>query len=234
MDHNTKFYVRMTVTGNNVEYMFKNVKYFFDLGVKRIHLGIDSKYGWNKDELVTFDEQLTLLEEYYLTDVIKDEEKIINLFDYKFTTFIAKREPLFCSGGTKGHLIINSHGDIFPCGYVSNNEIWNLGNVENGLDNKKFFNIVKKNVGKNTKCSECEIAFTCTGTKCGYLNYVQTECLNIPSESLCNEQKILYKHNFYIVKSLYDTRHPRIMKYLDLAKNYEIEISSIMKKIMNS
>lgn len=233
MTYTDDFKVRMTVTGNTVDKIVRNVKYFYDFGIKNIHVGIDKGYQWSKEELRCLDRQLEFLREYYLREVINDDKKILGTFDYKITTFIAKREVEFCSGGTSGHIVINGNGELYPCGYVLNEAAWDLGNVKTGLKSKKFFETIRSHVKENKKCQNCKIAFTCSGRKCGFLNYLQTGYMNISVEALCMEQKILYRHNYYVMKQLYQKKHPRLMKMLELADKYSIELSDVMKEIMS-
>lgn len=232
MDKKVDFMTRMTITGNNVSKALHNIKYFFDMGVKFIHFGIDTKHIWSEEERKELDRQLDFIDDYYLSNVI-EENKILDFYDYKITTFIAYREPCFCSAGTRGHCVINSKGEIFPCNYVSNDAEWVIGNVDTGLDSKKFIEVVKKHVIKSDKCKDCEIAFSCSGKKCGFLNYVQTGCLTTPADELCVEQKLLYKHQHKVIRELYRRKHPRIMKYLELAKVHNIPLSNVMKNIIN-
>ena len=80
---------------------------------------------------------------FYLESIIQDKDKILNLYDYKLTTFIAERTPMFCSAGSKGHITINSRGEIYPCGFVSSDKNWKIGDVKSGLDTAKFKNEIK-------------------------------------------------------------------------------------------
>ncbi len=227
-----QFSVRMTVTSNNVHLLYHNVQYFYELGIRRIHIGIDELGQWNKEQLKVLDSQLNLVDEFYLTCFANNDGAILNLYDYKITTFVFKRSPIYCSAGSKGHLVINSKGEFYPCGYVANEKLWELGNVQTSFDRKKFVETVRGHVKKESSCKNCDIAFSCCGAKCGFLNYSKTGFLNVNHETTCEIQKILYKHNVSVFEELYRHYNDRIMKYLKSALDERLPIGKAMLDIM--
>ena len=118
------FSVRMTATANNVHLLSHNVRYFYELGIRKVNIGMDELGDWDKKSLQVLDQQLELLDTYYLEYFANDEDAVLNLYDYKLSTFIFKRRPVYCSAGSKGHLVINSKGEFYPCGYVANEPLW--------------------------------------------------------------------------------------------------------------
>ena len=179
IEKDVDFSVRMTVTKNNVHLFYNNVKFFDDLGVKKIFAAYDEFADWDDKSIYILEEQMNLLDAFYLESIIQDKDKILNLYDYKLTTFIAERTPMFCSAGSKGHITINSRGEIYPCGFVSSDKNWKIGDVKSGLDTAKFKNEIKKHLYDKAKCKGCDIAFTCSGTKCGFKNFATTGYLNL-------------------------------------------------------
>lgn len=232
IEKDVDFSVRMTVTKNNVHKFYNNVKFFDDLGVKKIFAAYDEFADWDDKSIYILEEQMNLLDAFYLESIIQDKDKILNLYDYKLTTFIAERTPMFCSAGSKGHITINSRGEIYPCGFVSSDKNWKIGDVKSGLDTAKFKNEIKKHLYDKAKCKGYDIAFTCSGTKCGFKNFATTGYLNYPSEQICKLEHILYKHNYKVIKELCKQNHPRFTNFYDFAQTSNIEISSILKKML--
>ena len=107
-----QFSVRMTITTNNVQLLCQNVQYFYELGIRKINIGMDELGDWDKKSLHVLEQQLELLDTYYLEYFANDEDAVLNLYDYKLSTFIFKRKPLYCSAGSKEHLVINSKGNF--------------------------------------------------------------------------------------------------------------------------
>lgn len=226
------FSVRMTVTENNVEFLYENLQYFYHMGIHKFHLGIDNMGEWTKQGLKILDEQMYKMDQFYLDVICREKDATLNLHDYKIGTFVAASIPQYCSGGSAGHLTINSSGELFPCGYVVNDEVWNLGTVRTGLNRKKFLESARGHVAPKAFCHECDIAFTCSGAKCGFCNYVKTGKLNVHSEQTCKRERILYKHNLNVYKQMYARKDMRLMRYLQIARDQKIELSKIMKTII--
>jgi len=226
------FSIRMTVTQNNVSFLYSNVCYFYEMGIKKINIGVDTMADWTDECLKILDEQYTLLDELYL-NTIADSKAILNLHDFKISTFVAARAPAYCSGGSKGHLVINSAGELFPCGFVVNDPEWNLGKVDGDLDQKSFLDSIRKNVVKKSFCHECEIAFTCSGAKCGFYNYMKTGKLNVHTAMTCKLERLLYNHNLSVIKVLYQRKHKRLYHYLEIAEQQNIKLSPTMIRIID-
>lgn len=226
------FSVRMTVTKNNVQLFYNNVKYFDSLGVKKIYAAYDEFADWDDKSLEELELQMEQLDSFYLNNTIQDRKKLLNLYDYKITTFIADRKSVFCSAGTKGHITINSNGDLYPCGFVSSNIKWKIGDVESGIDTGKFRNEIKSHLQSFRKCEGCDIDFTCSGTKCGFKNVAITGYLNYPSDVICKLEKILYEHDYKIIKELCKQKHSRFTYFYDLIVSNNIKISRTMEKIL--
>ena len=118
--------------------MYNNVCYFLEMGVKRIYLAYDYFADWNEDNFRILDEQMERLDELYIEKIALSNETVINLYDFKYTTFLMKRPILFCSAGSISHLVINTQGEIYPCGYVANKEEWKIGDVWGGIQEKFY------------------------------------------------------------------------------------------------
>lgn len=232
IEQKVTFGVRMTVTCNNVNAFHRNVLYFHNMGVKRIHAAYDDFGAWTPETLGHLDEQMELLDDFYLNSVVNSPDCLFNLHDLKLTTFFAHSKPLFCSAGSIGHFTVNSSGEIFPCGYVLNDTKWSIGNFQEGLDRTKLIRCMKASVKPSDKCKDCEITFTCSGQKCGFQNYRLTGSLNIPSDITCELEKILYRHNYQVIKKMYERKIPRLMRYFKIAEANKIKISKTMESII--
>lgn len=226
------FAVRMTLTPNNAHLLVHNVKYFFKLGIQRINVGMDELGEWDDKSIHILDEQMTLLDKFYLENIANDEDAILNLYDYKISTFVFKRSPLYCSAGSKGHLVVNSKGEFYPCGYVANEKLWKQGSVDTMFERKRFIETVRKHVKPESSCKDCKIAFTCCGAKCGFLNFSRTGFLNVNHETTCKLQRTLYEHNVQVFEALYRNYNKRITNVLKTACDEHIPIGETMLQIM--
>ena len=62
---------------------------------------------------------------------------------------------------------------------------------------------------------------------------METGFLNRPLDTICRMERILYKHDCYVIRELYKKSSPRLLENIELAKNYNIEFSNIMLGIMD-
>ena len=182
--------------------------------------------------LQVLDQQLELLDTYYLEYFANDEDAVLNLYDYKLSTFIFKRRPVYCSAGSKGHLVINSKGEFYPCGYVANEPLWEEGSVFTSFKRKEFLSTVRTHVKKVSSCIDCDIAFTCCGAKCGFLNFSRTGFLNVNVKTTCNLQRILYNHNVKVFEELYRAYNKKIIKLLKIAMDEQIPLGEPILQII--
>lgn len=233
MKRNIDLCARMTVTANNVKYLCNNVRYIFGLGIRKIHIGIDMLSKWQEKDIDEFDHQLNSLDKIYIEKTLENHEVIIDIYDYKIPTFALHREPLYCAAGTRNHLVIDYNGDIYPCGYVSRDKRWKLATIDEVFSNKLFVNIARKCVKGKSSCKGCDIAFTCCGAKCGFLNFTQTNYLNQHNEQTCKIQRILYKHDYTVIKELWKNKSRKIIDILDFAAKKQLRLSAIMKEIIS-
>lgn len=232
MKRNIDLCARMTVTANNVKYLCNNVKYILRLGIRKIHIGIDMLSKWQEKDINEFDHQLNSLDKIYIEKTLENHEVIIDIYDYKIPTFALHREPLYCAAGTRNHLVIDYNGDIYPCGYVSRDKRWKLATIDEVFSNKLFVNIARKCVKEKSSCKGCDIAFTCCGAKCGFLNFIQTNYLNQHNEQTCKIQRILYKHDYNVIKELWKNKSKKIIDILDFATKEQLSLSAVMKEII--
>lgn len=226
------FNIRMTVSNNNVMRLYENVVFFFKMGIQRVHISYDYFADWTENELLILDGQMQRLDEFYLDKIADTDTCVLNLYDFKYTTFLAKRPTEFCSAGSIGHFVVNCGGDIFPCGYVANEESWKIGSINDGINESVFRKCVKRYVMQNFSCKSCKIAFTCLATRCGFLNYRTTGLLNQPKDTVCRLEHILYEHNLRVFQELYRRKAPRIMKYIEIAKEYGLEPNDCVKNMV--
>lgn len=233
LDKNYNFTARMTVNPNTIRFCYENVLYFYKMGIKKFNISMNPFAKWSESDFEIMEEQFEYLDKFYIDKELIDKELYLDIYDGKFLDFIVGKPQLYCCAGSKGNLTINSSGEIYPCGFVSNNKQWCIGTVETGLDRKKFFSQVKSNVKKVSKCRSCYLSFTCQGAKCGFKNFCLSGYLNEPSEELCKLEKILYKHNVKVIKHLYKINSRRIINLLETNKKNG-RISSIMEEIIQN
>ncbi len=223
-DNKIPFNGRITVATNTVSNLYNNVKYLYNLGVEKINIGIDRFADWNRKKLDIYNKELEKIDNYYLDKRLKKEEITIDIYDKKFGFFIPKRKIQFCSAGSKNHIVINSLGDIYPCSFVTNNKYWKIGNVVSGIDDIQLYNNILGSLCKNTKCKECDIAYCCIGTRCGFYNYTKNGYLNKIDEITCGIERITNYHSKKVFDVLLKKGDPQILEMIKYCKENNIEM----------
>lgn len=225
--------VRMTVTNNNLMYMYDNVRYFHELGFEKINIGIDFNTQYSEDDLQILKNNFMMIADYYIQMIDQHRNISIDYFNGQFTKFVFDFENKFimCGGGITS-LKFMPNGDIYPCNIVCGDNRFLVGNIITAPTTAgNVMRMVSENMKNNTRCDECEIAFYCQYMKCGYINYINTGYYNLPDEVHCKIQKITYP----IVKRIFDyliLNRPQVIKPLvDYAKLNKIKIKEGVENV---
>lgn len=233
---NFVFSVRATIAQNTIKYIYENVKYFHSMGINDISMIPDINMELNQQEKDEFARQIEMLRNYYIEELLAGRKFGIDLFDGHFLQFIIHGNNRFemCNAGV-GAFSIMSNGKIYPCGYVMNEENFEIGNLEEGVDTNKSIELLyERYERKDNKCSECNIRFFCMGMKCGYLNYLKTGKVNIPSDLTCFQEKTIYKNVIAIFDVFFklDSKQLHFLKpVFEFADSRKMELSEYGKKI---
>ena len=187
--------VRMTVTENTIPYMYENVYYLHQRGFKDICMIMDVYLKLNNDEIRDeFKKQVQKITNYYLSENVEGRRFTIDQFDGKILNMFCDFGNCFgmCDAGI-GSFKIFPNGQIYPCGFLTGDDKYIIGNIWDGVDIRKSKIIALSNYDKNdSKCKECMIRDFCHGMKCGYMNFINTGKINIPSDAEC-----IMEHTFY-------------------------------------
>lgn len=195
-DSGLNFSVRMTVTENTIPYMFENICYLHEHGLDNICMIMDV-YLKICDELkAEFEKQVGQILRYYLAEAAAGRVFTIDQFDGKMFNMLCDFGNCFgmCDAGI-GNFKIFPNGQIYPCGFLTSNEKYCIGNIKEGVDIRKAKLIAMSNFDKtDPKCKGCTIRDFCHGMKCGYMNFINTGKINVPSDAECifEHQPMLY------------------------------------------
>lgn len=230
---NINFRARMTVAQNNVNYLLSNIKYLMGFGIRKFEVAFNDFEEWDEEHLTDMGQQLFAVAQYYLSMIQIYDDFIIDLFDYKITTYLVKKEKVqYCCAGSTKHFVVNSEGDIYPCGYVVNSQEWKIGNVYSGLNKIKFVETARKSVYNNIACKTCALQFACIAARCGFLNYSLTGYLTKGSDTTCKLERVIDKYVKYVIEELYKMNSPRFMLLYNKVIEEKIELSNYTKEII--
>ena len=110
------------------------------------------------------------------------------------------------------------------------------GNIKEGVDIRKAKLIAMSNFDKtDPKCKGCTIRDFCHGMKCGYMNFINTGKINVPSDAECIFEHIFYKAmvqilEYYLQQPIEIVRE-KLGVYIDYIQEEDLKFSEFGEKI---
>lgn len=163
------YYVRGTFTRNNLDFS-KDVLHLADLGFEQISVepvvsSLEEPYSIREEDIPVLCEEYDRLAQE-MVNRQKRDGKCFHFFhfmiDLQGGPCVAKRLS-GCGSGTE-YLAVTPWGDFYPCHQFVGEEGFLLGNVEEGIKNKKIVDEFKTcNVYAKEKCRNCFAKFYCSG-----------------------------------------------------------------------
>lgn len=111
-----------------------------------------------------------------------------------------------------------------------------IGNIKEGVDIRKAKLIAMSNFDKtDPKCKGCTIRDFCHGMKCGYMNFINTGKINVPSDAECIFEHIFYKAmvqilEYYLQQPIEIVRE-KLGVYIDYIQEEDLKFSEFGEKI---
>lgn len=188
--------IRMTITENTISYLSSNIVFLHEHGLNNICIIPDVNMKFTGESLKEFKRQVESVADYYIQEYDMGRKFTIDQFDGKFFSVLCDYGNCFsmCDAGV-GSFKILPDGNIYPCGFLTDNKKFIIGNIKDTVDVDRAKKLANSLYNKHDKkCADCNIKDFCHGMKCGYMNYIRTGSINIPADSVCE-----YEHVFYPV-----------------------------------
>ena len=190
-----RYSVRMTVARNTIPYMYENICFLHEHGFNNICMIMDVNLELSESLYEIFRVQVSMITEYYLKELDNNAKFALDQFDGKFLNILCDFGNKFamCNAGV-GNFKIMPDGSIYPCGFLTNDKQYVIGDIHRGINTNLAIHIAMSNFDKHdTKCLGCNIRDFCQGMKCGYMNFIRTKKINRPSDAECLCEKVFYK-----------------------------------------
>lgn len=223
--------VRMTVTENTIPHMYENIRFLHENGLNNICMIMDVYLKINDKLKTVFRKQVQLITEYYLSEAKAGRSFTIDQYDGKLFNMLCNFGNNFCMCDAGiGNFKIFPNGQIYPCGFLTSDEKYSIGNIWDGVDIRKSKLIALSNFDKaDSKCKDCKIRDFCHGMKCGYMNFINTGKINIPSDAECIFEHIFYESMVQIVeyylKQPINTLRTKMGLYIEYIKAENLKLS---------
>ena len=205
---------RMTVTPDNVQYLYESVEWFQQKGIYQLRAFPNIYCDWSDEALHILDEQLKKYNQYLYYHFTNDGMPLVfDIYEYYFKKILIKqyeidnnlhRSAYFCQTcnkcgiGLLGNFMCNYQGDLFTCDRYMIRDLNNpcfVGNIFDGIDidriNKLYEMCDKTLYNPNLDCKSCKLDNICSGG-CIPVNFQITGDFSQVPDSYCKYNCIIY------------------------------------------
>jgi len=204
--HPRSYFVRGTFTRKNLDFA-SDLKHMVELGFDCISIepavGPDNGYSIQAEDLPQ-----VLAEYERLTDFLmqcREKGQEVLFFHYNLQLqggpCLAKRMS-GCGAGIE-YLVITPEGDIYPCHQFVGEKDFYMGNISQGIIDRKIRQRFEKNQIKDKECSQCWTRYFCGGG-CHANAYFINKDMSKPEKVSCRMQQKRVEEAIYmeVVKNL--------------------------------
>lgn len=214
-NYNELLSTKLTLSPDNISYLFDGIKNFIDLGFKGIFFNPVYEEGWTYKHAIIYYEQLKKLIDYIFEQNLEDKIYLSQLNNSEIGKEIMD-DKNWC-GGTSNHMAaLDTEGNIYPCirympsSLGDNQEPFILGNYQDGtgydlttLNRINLLKSITRTSQSDEKCLKCPIQSGC-GWCSGY-NYELYGTPNKRATFICvmHQARVLtikYFYNKYSIK----------------------------------
>lgn len=210
---------RMTLTPENLPYLYESVKYIKDKGFIDMHiipnLHVSTGRDWTDKDFELAREQLLRVKEYIINSFEEDELPLIfrtlaDMFPRAVLASYCERvghhrtasccsPDKRCGIGVLNNVTADIHGNFFSCQHGSpkpdESNVLYLGNIEEGINEDRRIALLEMNrkslTSDSMKCEECQLNSICTGG-CVPNNYAVTGDFTVIPAAYCKWTNLLY------------------------------------------
>ncbi len=160
--------VRMTVTPNNCNKLFDNIKFFHEqFGIIDIQEEVDRFTFWKDEEINVLIEQYKQIVDYIIHHYKTDETFYWKNYEKRISPFINQigNNQVGRCGSSEGMCSLDTDGTLYPCQKFIVNQTLSIGHIDSGFNETQreiVRNYILPNYLKETrKCQECEFVNYC-------------------------------------------------------------------------
>jgi len=228
---------KLTLSPQNIGYLFEACKHLFTLGITSIFANCVFEKGWEIEHARILYNQMLLLANYLLEDD-KFQDLHCSLFDETIGQPMFESDNENWCGGTGKMLSISCDGMVYPClRYIPFSLKEGIapiiiGDIHNGIeatpDQKEVvqkLNQITRRSQSTDECFNCPVASGCAW--CSAYNYEETGSPDKRVTYICIMHKARVLANHYYWNKLYEKQHVEDKFKLNLCEEYIKSITNI-------
>ncbi|MBO4637837.1 MAG: radical SAM protein [Clostridiales bacterium] len=192
--------------------LFGSVKYIHDLGFKHMicNPAYGSKVTWTDEALEVLKEQFDLITDYLKELYLKGDKFRFAPLHNKITENLSGINPSrYCHLGIR-QLAVAYDGNLYPCTSFLYKSEWCLGNVSDGVDEKRRLEMTKL-CFTPSPCKDCDLSKRCTNS-CGCANIMNTGSPDMISPLQCEYERLVIERADRLGDELYKYDKDRFIK----------------------
>jgi uncharacterized protein len=204
--------VMMVVTPETVKNYAQSVAYLYGKGFKYIICSLDYGGKWSEESLKVLKKEYRKLADFYLERTYAEDKFYLSPFEVKISSHIncADYSRERCELGKK-QISVAPDGLLYPCVQFVGKPYYSIGDVDNGIDEGRRFDLFRKNEKEKESCMECAVRKRCNHY-CGCLNLQTTGSIEEVSPVLCAHERIVLPIADKLAEKLYKEKNPMFIQ----------------------
>lgn len=184
---------RMTVSHDDLPYVFESALHLMELGIQDIDLRIVNENVWESGDDAIYESQLVKLADYIIYSDIDIKSLNITCFHEKKGLPITDDAEISCGNKT---IAIDSKGYLYPCHRFASYSLRSkspriIGDIFHGINYNRMRAFTSFNVRlhNSSKCNKCEVSGDCRYCVAEDYDSADTDTIFQHSEAICNMHK---------------------------------------------
>jgi uncharacterized protein len=198
--------VLMTVNPGTASRYCDSVKALYAFGFRYIICSLNYAADWDESGMAELERQYRRMADYYYDLTVREEKFYLSPFEVKISSHVNRRtyKQERCELGKK-QISVSTDGLLYPCVQFVGDEEFSIGNVKDGIDEKRRSILYDQNEAEKETCAECAIRSRCNHY-CGCLNRQATGSIEKVSPVLCAHERLLLPIADRLAERLYKKR----------------------------
>ena len=206
---------RSTVVPEGAGSLVDNYKYFRSLGYKNIGFATAGHDLWSEEAVATFEAEWSKLGDIVIDEYRAGRQVYLSGIDVVVEAIIRNERYQHLCGAGRGTVLIDIHGDIWPCHRWSKKAegAWRIGNIYRQFDDAVRSQLDVPSQAKLVEedCETCVAALVCSGG-CPAENLEETGCPFKRHETACKLTRIITRVGQRVHDVLYGEGNELFMK----------------------
>ncbi len=199
--------VLMTINPDTVDEYYEGVKSLYEVGFSYIICSLNYAANWTEEDMKRLAHQYELLADFYYKHTILEDKFYLSPFEVKISSHVNNKTYCHerCELGKK-QISIGPDGSLYPCVQFVGDKGYTIGNVEEGIDEKRRLDLFFQNEKEKPECDRCAIKARCNHY-CACLNKQATGSIDEVSPVLCAHERIILPIADKVANRLYKEKN---------------------------